>query len=112
MDTIDISRKLLHKEIIIDATGAKIFALFYSTTRYELDFVPLLAIVAVQGMWRLYEDTRPYPIQSRLAAGGILLIVTAGTLVSLLLAVSGAGSNFDDLNPGLFSFLVNLLPHW
>lgn len=94
------------------AGSLPVFALFYSTTRYELDFVPLLAIVAVQGMWRLYEDTRPYPIQSRLAAGGILLIVTAGTLVSLLLAVSGAGSNFDDLNPGLFSFLVNLLPHW
>ena len=85
---------------------------FYSTTRYEMDFVPLLAIVAVIGMWRFYEDTRPYPIQSRLATGVIVLIVTAATLASFLLAVSGAGSNFDDLNPSLFSFLVNFLPHW
>jgi Na+/citrate or Na+/malate symporter len=85
---------------------------YYSTTRYEMDFVPLLAIVAVMGMWRFYEDTRPFPIQSRLATGAIILIVTAATLVSFLLAVSGAGSNFDDINPSLFSFLVNFLPHW
>lgn len=89
-----------------------VFTFYYSTTRYEMDFVQLLAIVAVLGMWRLYEDTRPYPIQSRLATGAILLLVTAGTLVSLLLAVSGAASNFDDRNPSLFSFLVKLLPHW
>jgi hypothetical protein len=89
-----------------------IFLFFYTTTRYEMDFVPLLAIVATLGMWRLYEDTRPYPIQSRLATGAIILIVTAGTLVSLLLAVIGAASRFDDVNPGLYSFLVNFLPHW
>jgi len=89
-----------------------IFLFFYTTTRYEMDFVPLFAIVAVLGMWRLYVDTRPYPIQSRLATGAIILIVTAAPLVSFLLAVSGAGSNIDDLNPDLFSFLVNFLPHW
>ena len=89
-----------------------IFLYFYTTTRYEMDFVPLLAIVAVLGMWRLHEDTRPYPIQSRLATGAIILIVAAGTLVSLLLAVIGAASRFDDLNPGLYSFLVDFLPHW
>ncbi|TFH46784.1 MAG: hypothetical protein E4H01_09375 [Lysobacterales bacterium] len=94
------------------AGALPVFLIFHSTTRYEMDFVPLLAIVAVLGMWRLYEDTRPYPIQSRLATGAILLFVIAGTLVSLLLAVSGAGSNFDDLNPSLFSFLVNFFPHW
>lgn len=84
----------------------------YSTTRYELDFVPMLAIVAVLGMWHMYRDTRPYPIQSRLATGLIVSSVTAATLVSLLLAVSGAGSSFDDVNPALYSFLVNFLPHW
>ena len=89
-----------------------IFLFFYTTTRYEMDFVPLFAIVAVLGMWRLYVDTRPYPIQSRLATGAIILIVTAGTLVSLLLAVIGAASRFDDLNPGLYNFLVSLFPHW
>ena len=85
---------------------------FHSTTRYEMDFVPLFAIVAVLGMWRFYEDTRPVPIQSRLATGAIILTVTAATLVSFLLAASGAGSRFDDVNPRLLSFLVNFLPHW
>jgi hypothetical protein len=89
-----------------------IFLFFYTTTRYEMDFVPLFAIVAVLGMWRLHVDTRPYPIQSRLATGAIILIVTAGTLVSILLAVIGAASRFDDLNPGLYTFLVSLFPHW
>jgi len=89
-----------------------IILFYYSTTRYEMDFVPLLAIVAVLGLWRFYEDTRPLPIQSRMATGTIILIVTAAPLVSFLLAVSGAGSNIDDLNPDLFSFLVNFLPHW
>ncbi|MEX0787183.1 MAG: hypothetical protein WD906_07705 [Anaerolineales bacterium] len=88
------------------------FLFFYTTTRYEMDFVPLLAIVATLGMWRLYEATRPYPIQSRLATAAIILIVTVGTLVGFLLAVIGAASRFDDLSPGLYSFLVNFLPHW
>lgn len=88
------------------------FLFFYTTTRYEIDFVPLLAIVATLGMWRLYEVTRPYPIQSRLATAAIILILTAGTLVSFLLGVIGAASRFDDLNPGLYSFLVDFLPHW
>jgi len=94
------------------AGALPVFLFLAATTRYEMDFVPLLAIVAVLGMWRLYEDARPYPIQSRLASGVIVLIVTAGTLVSLLLAVIGAASRFDDLNPGLYSFLVDFLPHW
>lgn len=85
---------------------------FFSAIRFEMDFVPLLAIVAVLGMWRLHEDTRPFPIQSRLATGAIILIVTAATLGSFLLAVSGAGSRFDDVNPSLLSFLVGFLPHW
>jgi hypothetical protein len=85
---------------------------YFSTIRYELDFVPLLAVVAVLGMWRFHEDTRPFPIQSRLATSAIILIVTAATLVSFLLALSGAGSRFDDANPSLFSFLVGYLPHW
>jgi hypothetical protein len=94
------------------AGAVPVFLFFYTTTRYEMDFVPLLAIVAVLGMWRFYEDTRPYPIQSRLATAAITLIVTAGTLVSLLLAVSGAASRIDDLNPRMYSFLVTLFPHW
>lgn len=85
---------------------------FHSTTRYQMDFVPLLAIVAVLGIWRLHRDTRLLPIQSRLATAAIILIVTSATLASFLLGVSGAGSRFDDVNPGLLSFLVNLLPHW
>ncbi|NIR27173.1 MAG: hypothetical protein GWN77_09475 [Gammaproteobacteria bacterium] len=84
----------------------------WSVTRYQLDFVPLLTLVAILGLWRSYSDTRPFPIGSRLAKATILLIVTMGTLVSLLLAVSGAGSNFDDLNPELLSRLIELLPHW
>jgi hypothetical protein len=89
-----------------------VILLFFSAIRYGMDFVPLLAIVAVLGMWRSYEDTRPFPIQSRLATSAIILIVTAATLVSFLLALSGAGSRFDDANPSLFSFLVGYLPHW
>lgn len=89
-----------------------VILLFFSTTRYEMDFVPLLAIVAVLGMWRLHEDTRPLPIQSRLATCSIVLVMTVGTLVSFLLAASGSASRLDDLNPDLLLFLVNSLPQW
>lgn len=89
-----------------------VFLNYFSTIRYEMDFIPSMALVAVLGMWRLYEDTRPFPIQSRLATTAIVVLVTAATLVSFLLALSGAGSRLDDANPGLFAFLVRFLPHW
>lgn len=85
---------------------------YFSTIRYEMDYVPSMAIVAVLGMWRLYEDTRQFRLQSRLSTTAIILLVTAATMVSFLLAISGAGSRFDDANPRLYLFLVGVLPHW
>jgi hypothetical protein len=94
------------------AAALPILAFYFSVTRYQMDFVPLLAIVSVLGMWQAHQSARSFPIQSRIVPAAILLLVTTGTIISLCLALSGAASNLDDLNPVLYGFLTHFLPHW
>ena len=85
-----------------------IFLFFWVATRYFLDAVPLFAILAAVGAWLLYEATRGFPLKGPLAVIFILTTVFLGMLISFLLAISGADSRFDDLNPALFETLSNL----
>jgi hypothetical protein len=87
---------------------APIFFFFWVASRYLLDAIPLFAILAVVGSWLLYQSTRKYPLQGILAVLFILATVVIGALVSFVLAISGADSRFDDLNPALFETLSNL----
>jgi hypothetical protein len=85
-----------------------IFLFFWVATRYFLDAVPLFAILAAVGAWLLYEATRGFPLKRPLAVIFILTTVFLGILISFLLAISGADSRFDDLNPALFETLSSL----
>jgi hypothetical protein len=85
-----------------------IFFFFWVASRYLLDAIPLFAILAVVGSWLLYQSTRRYPLRGTLAVVFILATVIVGALVSFVLAISGADSRFDDLNPALFETLSNL----
>jgi hypothetical protein len=85
-----------------------IFLFFWVATRYFLDAVPLFAILAAVGAWLLYEATRGFPLKGPLAVIFILTTVFLGMLISFLLAISGADSRFDDLNPALFETLSGL----
>lgn len=88
------------------ASGLPVLTYTYAASRYDLDFVPLLALSSVIGMWYLYEDSRPYPLRSKLAVLLIVALVATSTAISFVLALSGAGSRFDDLNPSVYRFLV------
>ena len=88
------------------ASSLPVLAYTYAASRYDLDFVPLLALSSVIGMWYLYEDSRPYPLRSKLAVLLIVALVVTSTAISFVLALSGAGSKFDDFNPSLYRFLV------
>jgi hypothetical protein len=88
--------------------AAPIFFFFWVASRYLLDAIPLFAILAVVGSWVLYQSTRRYPLRGTLAVLFILSTVIIGALISFLLAISGADSRFDDLNPTLFETLSNL----
>ncbi len=78
------------------ASSLPVLAYTYAASRYDLDFVPLLALSSVIGMWYLYEDSRPYPLRSKLAVLLIVALVVTSTAISFVLALSGAGSKFDD----------------
>ncbi len=86
--------------------AAPIFLFFFVATRYLLDAIPLLTIITVVGTWQLYSASRAYPLRRSLAILLILTGVVVATLVSFLLALSGADSRFDDQNPVLFKSLV------
>jgi hypothetical protein len=81
---------------------------FWVANRFLLDAVPLFAILAAVGAWLLYEATRGFPLRGPLAVIFILTTVFLGLLISFLLAISGADSRFDDINPALFETLSRL----
>ena len=89
-----------------------VFLYGYPTSRYLLDFTPILAVVMVLGIWLCYVETRPFPIQGRIAILLIVGLVGFSIVISFLIGLSGVASRFDDLNPQLFYFLKNILPHW
>lgn len=84
------------------------FLFFWVATRYLLDAIPLFAVLAAVGAWLLYKSTRGFPLRGTLAVLFILTTVFLGMLISFLLAISGADSRLDDLNPALFETLSNI----
>lgn len=88
------------------AASATVLVYFYVTARYLFDFMPLMVTVAVAAMWMEYMRYRSYPIRRRVVVVSIVVLVIAATLVSFLLALTGAQSRFDDFNPALFNALV------
>ncbi len=81
---------------------------FWVSSRYLFDVVPILAIPSVTGAWLLYFSTRGYPLRGTLAVLAILSAAIAGTVISLLLSLSGPVSRFHHLNPGLYETISNL----
>lgn len=88
--------------------AAPIFFFFWVANRYLLDSVPLFAILATAGAWLLYQNTLHRPLKGPMAKLFIVITILIGLIVGFLLAISGADSRFDDLNPRLFKTLSDL----
>jgi hypothetical protein len=76
--------------------------------RFLMEVTPTFAILSAVGAFCLYHASDDKP--ARRAA--IVVLVTStivfSALVGFLLALNGAGSRFDDVNPRLYAFLVGL----
>lgn len=81
---------------------------FWVANRYFLDGVPVAGIAAALGSWRVYRSNEGYPARRFFSILVIVLAVLLSLVVGLLLAISGADTRFDDLNPKLYDWLAAL----
>ena len=79
---------------------------FWVATRFMLDFTPLLLLAAVTCSWVALQSATGNPMRTRLLT--FIIVATLGFTVgmSLLLALTGSDARLDDLNPRLWSQLV------
>jgi hypothetical protein len=85
-----------------------ILAFRFVASRYILDFSPLLVMASLIGAWEIYQVSL-----GRSFRQGLVTFLIAGTalftvVVSLLVAVSGPASLFDDYNPELWRILTQI----
>jgi hypothetical protein len=81
---------------------------FWVATRYMLDFTPLLILAASISTWAAIRAASKYPVRRGLLSTFIVAALLSTVCVSLLLAVTGSDSRFDDLNPALWGELLSL----
>ena len=81
---------------------------FWVATRFMLDFTPLLMLAAVISTWAAVRMNHEYSIMRSLISFLIISALISTVCVSLLLAVTGADSRFDDLNPVLWYQLIHI----
>jgi hypothetical protein len=85
-----------------------ILTYYVVTTRFLLDFIGLLNIVAVSGMWILFIKLGNALIPRRILSVLILLIAIYSTGISFLLAITGELNRFQIHNPGLYEKIAKL----
>jgi hypothetical protein len=81
---------------------------FWVATRFMLDFTPLLMLAATISIWVGFRINNDFPILRSLLSILIVSALVSTVWVSLLLAVTGADSRFDDLNPELWHQMLQL----
>ncbi|MEN6408482.1 MAG: hypothetical protein ABFD44_02055 [Anaerolineaceae bacterium] len=87
------------------AASLPILTYFYVSCRYLLDFLPLLNIPIVAGMWQLFRVYNHYPIRRWFIIILVVAFVIYTTGVGFTIALTGAQTRFDDCNPILFQTL-------
>ncbi len=81
---------------------------FWVATRYMLDFTPLLLLAASISTWAAIRAASNYPVRRGMLSTFIVGALLSTVCVSLLLAVTGSDSRFDDMNPALWGQLLSL----
>jgi hypothetical protein len=84
------------------------FLYYWVSNRFLLDSVPILSIaIAVLG-WAAHSASRITAVRRTYAVCLIVFAVSLSFLASFLLALTGARSQFDDINPVLWNALTGL----
>ncbi len=100
---------------VLCLSGAAIMAfgpilLFIAATmRYLGDAVPLLVLLSTLGFWLVVQFLSGKPVARGWFVTLVIVLTVFSALVSLLLAVTGYESRFENLNPVLFAQLTRLL---
>ena len=81
---------------------------FWVADRFLLDAVPLLALAAAGGTWFLYQAGHSTPVRRAYSTVLIVGFTFATAVIGFLLAFTGAGSRFDDLNPEMYNRIIEL----
>ena len=81
---------------------------FWVANRFLLDAVPLLALAAAGGTWFLYQAGHSAPVRRAYSTVLIVSFTAATAVIGFLLAFTGAGSRFDDLNPEMYKKIIEL----
>jgi hypothetical protein len=79
-----------------------ILVYYVVTTRFLLDFISLLNIVAISGMWILYNRLGKATVPQRILSVLVVIAVIYSSVISFLLAITGELNRFQNLNPGLY----------
>jgi hypothetical protein len=96
--------------MMLAGLGAALPTLLYYwvSNRFLLDSVPMLSITITVLGWAAYESSRITAARRTYAASLLVLGVGFSLLISFLLALTGARSQFDDINPIVWGFLDGL----
>jgi hypothetical protein len=96
--------------LFLSGTALMLTVLLYrvSAMRFLMEVTPVFAILSAIGVFTLYESSRGLPARRIAVILLITLTIAFSAIVGFLLALNGADSRFDDVNPELYQFMVNL----
>jgi hypothetical protein len=85
-------------------------ALLYrvSAGRFLMEVTPSFAILSAISAMKLHQESQALPARRTAVYLLIILTIAVSAVIGFLLALNGADSRFDDFNPELYAFLVNL----
>jgi hypothetical protein len=81
---------------------------FWVSVGYLTDWTRLMVIFAVLGAWAYWGRWRSFPIRGRLTVGLLVAAIAISVGFSVLLALTGSASRFDDENPALWNQMIRL----
>ena len=82
---------------------------YWAANRFQMDFLPIVAILSVVGSWISIDHLRARPIARLAVLTALVGLFLVSTIVPFLLAVSGDQLPFERLNPALFDWITRAL---
>ncbi len=82
---------------------------YWAANRFQMDFLPIVAILSVVGSWVAIDGLRARPIARLAVLTALVALFLVSAVVPFLLAVSGDQLRFERLNPALFDLITRAL---
>jgi len=82
---------------------------YWAANRFQMDFLPMVALLSVVGSWVAIDGLRARPIARLAVLTALVALFLVSAVVPFLLAVSGDQLRFERLNPALFDWITRAL---